>query len=710
MRLGELIRWELYKLVTNATVLALAAVLLVSNVLVMETQILKEDEYGVSAPEIAAFYRENQGKFGEELLTLLEGDSSVLYMSLYEDISNQVNYQDYLDQILAQSERVLSSSVLSATGTYAHREVKQSYAAYQRLTDLELTPADPTGIENLSQNTGTLYLLLFLTILVGIQIYAAERSDGQLQMLRTAKNGKWVLFSAKAITYLLFVTGMLCLFWLENLLICKGYGLTMGDLLRPLQGVNAWVNSPYRLTVLGYLALIFLLNLLLILLAAMLVMLFALACSWGMTVYLVTAILGGGEYLLYQMISSHNPLGFLHQLNLFSTVECAQWFQDYVSVNVAGYSIRLTWLSLLVLPILAALALLSSALLWRRPVLNMNLVAAKLPKIRRRHPLAWPANLAMHESGKLLLENWGALLLAALAVLQICSTAGIEYKYGATEYYYEQYSLTLAGELSQEKSDYVTAERTNFDTIQEQIQAWAARVESGEVSEDYAIFQMSELSDQEVMLSGFRLAEQQYRYLEEQAEDGYAVQYLNTQGYGLLLNDSNRDIGITAALYFFAIVLFSGIFAQEKRSNLVLLYACTDQGRRKVLRIKLIFAAVILLVAFAACWVPTFVRVSQIRAMTGWMQGARSLMQFSGAWRGFSILGWFTLIQLVRLISVFAATALVMFLSHRTGSQLETMAIALLTFVLPALLAWFGLLDELPWVKLMTGHAFLTLS
>lgn len=441
MRLGKLIHWELYKLVTNLTVLVLAGILLVANILVMGTQILKEDEYGTSAAEIAAFYSENQGKSGQELLSALDGDYAMLYMSLYEDISSQVNYQDYLAGILAQSERVFSSSILSAPGTFAFREAKQSYAAYQQLTDLELTPADPTGVQNLSENTGTLYLLLFLTILTGIQIFVSEQSDGQLQMLQTTKNGKWALFSAKVITYLLFAAGMLCLFWTENVLICKAYGLTFGNLLRPLQSVNAFLNSPYGLTVLGYLTLIFLLDLLMVILAAMLIMLLSLICSRGTAVYLLAALICGGEYLLYQLISSHNPLGFLHQLNLFSTVACRQWFQGYVSVNVLGYSVRLTWLSLMVMSALAVLALFGSGLLWRKPALNMGMIRVKLPQLRRKHHFRWPASLAIHEVAKLLLENRGALLLMALVILQIYNASGITHNYGTTEYYYEQYSL-----------------------------------------------------------------------------------------------------------------------------------------------------------------------------------------------------------------------------------------------------------------------------
>ena len=141
-----------------------------------------------------------------------------------------------------------------------------------------------------------------------------------------------------------------------------------------------------------------------------------------------------------------------------------------------------------------------------------------------------------------------------------------------------------------------------------------------------------------------------------------------------------------AKLFFFLTVALSAVFAMEQETGVAVLQTAAGANGR-VLRRKLLLTAVLVLLMVTAAFLPRLLAVRGAYGLPEWGAQANSLPQLSGVpagWRIRTVLG---LRALVHVLLGAGGAAVILLLSRKTRSTIQTMLIAAGVLVVPTVAA-----------------------
>ena len=293
-----------------------------------------------------------------------------------------------------------------------------------------------------------------------------------------------------------------------------------------------------------------------------------------------------------------------------------------------------------------------------------------LPLPRLRHTV-----LLAYEARKLLLTGGALLVLAVFVLVQIGSYRDFRAYFNADEWFYRAYSEKLAGEPTLEKNAYLASETARFAELQNELADYA-RITEG--NEDALQFMARDVLSALRAQDGFEKAKQQY----EQLQPGQS--YVYETGYNVLLGyfGVQKDLLDLAKLFFFLTVALSAVFAMEQETGVAVLQTAAGANGR-VLRRKLLLTAVLVLLMVTAAFLPRLLAVRGAYGLPEWGAQANSLPLLSGVpagWRIRTVLG---LRALVHVLLGAGGAAVILLLSRKTRSTIQTMLIAAGILVVP---------------------------
>ena len=141
-----------------------------------------------------------------------------------------------------------------------------------------------------------------------------------------------------------------------------------------------------------------------------------------------------------------------------------------------------------------------------------------------------------------------------------------------------------------------------------------------------------------------------------------------------------------AKLFFFLTVALSAVFAMEQETGVAVLQTAAGANGR-VLRRKLLLTAVLVLLMVTAAFLPRLLAVRGAYGLPEWGAQANSLPLLSGVpagWRIRTVLG---LRALVHVLFGAGGAAVILLLSRKTRSTIQTMLIAAGILVVPTVAA-----------------------
>ena len=141
-----------------------------------------------------------------------------------------------------------------------------------------------------------------------------------------------------------------------------------------------------------------------------------------------------------------------------------------------------------------------------------------------------------------------------------------------------------------------------------------------------------------------------------------------------------------AKLFFFLTVALSAVFAMEQETGVAVLQTAAGANGR-VLRRKLLLTAVLVLLMVTAAFLPRLLAVRGAYGLPEWGAQANSLPLLSGVpagWRIRTVLG---LRALVHVLLGAGGAAVILLLSRKTRSTIQTMLIAAGILVVPTVAA-----------------------
>lgn len=745
----RLIPYEVRKVFQRPLIWGLILALLFCHLALLWQSSTEEGEWGYSPRTVAQVYADHSKETPEEFLSWIDRwlevesqqsidnsfryeesplaevgplytqsvwQQTVLLTELRTQVERVAGYADYLDGIEEQAEQMSASSLFARPGTFAYRNILATPAAYAGLEGLEVPCADSSGVKMATDAPITTVCLFFALVLVVLQLAIPEREEGLFELIRPTARGGGATAGAKLAAMAILLLLLLGLFFGTGLALGQAlFGL--GDLGRPIQSLEGYLASPYRITVGQYLLLSFATQYLALLGEGVLFLALCVVCRQLVTACLVESCLILGEMALYQTIDLHTLWAPLGQINLFALLDTAAYFRNYQNMNCAGWPVS----TLLVGVGTAAVVLLGGVALclelWHR-----DRPAAKrvLPRPLRRRATqghrearsakfprhAVSVSLLGHESRKLWVHNRGLLLLVVLLAVQWYSYRDIHVSTDVTAYYYQRYSAQLAGPATSEHDAFVTEERAMYDELRLRSGELSQQVSAGQINYDDAAFELGQISEQMKGESGFMRAEEQYWRIA--AFQSPRVRYLDTTGYDALLDDQQADVMDTGKLMLVLILGLSAFFSMEYTCSTRPLLQATRKGWRAVSGCKLAAAGIFTAIAWASAVLPRIMAVFAHYTLPDTGASAVSLAQFDAAPMGASIAIWLAVVLLVRLLAALCAAGVVLLLSAKTRNGVITLLLSLLLLLLPVAATLLGNTGEwglLPW---LTGHFFLT--
>lgn len=752
-----MIRYEFDKIIKNKTVLILIAFLFAVNAVVClyyctenaesiphadlyEFFKLYEsdpesvtDEYGrytkfVSEQEALWLAALEQGDFGYEVLlypdhyskseNYSDGD---LYAELFTRKSAAEGWHEKIESVISQAETNITElrSRGFGAGDYLYDRQTMSVVKYKALLDSVKPEFEYTrGWDSFFLYESANIFIFAAVLVISSTVFTQEAHSGMLSVIRSSRRGRADTVSAKIFCALVLSGAAVVLFTLESWILIgtqSGYSSLSGC----IQLFEEFTYCPYPLSVGGYL-LVFVLGKIAVSFVITLIILF-LSCIIGnyVMIYIVGICFFGANYLLYT-IPYLNSVNILFKLNFFSLLSVNPIFEDYTLLDLFGNAVECVKcaavFSAVLFPVFVFLVFIgykcmktsaASFSLMRLSQVFAH-VKARLPRLNVRK--RYPAGIFPYEIYKLLIANRFIAVMLLLFVLKIfLSSREFQPPRSFEDAVYEEYMTVLAGEITDEKEEYLRNERNE---INRSLSSYTAMEESytiGEISleeySDYLKKYTYALSHNDV----FKRVEAHARYISAMKAKNRPASFVYDTGWNKMFCS-----GFDFSLYLAIFILFAGCYSPEYTGQssyqpFALIMRTTSKGRVGIWRTKLLSA---LLLSFVLTLLWNAVDLSFI--LTSYTLSLPhapivSAEYFSSFAYDISILLYTVIFYAVKVLSAILLAVTMCSLSALLRSSIPVMTITASFTLIPALVSSFGLslFDKFDFTGFMRATPFL---
>ncbi len=475
-------------------------------------------------------------------------------------------------------------------------------------------------------NTVDIFIALSI-ILITPAVFIGEYTAGTLSLIRSTKLGRGKLLAAKLLAYWLGCTIIVLVFMLMTFLMFgQLYGYSSP--FNAIQVIGSFEFCPYRFNILTYLVIFIALKILtfsafggVILLCGILTYSTVASVAAGAGIYALSFFMS-----VYRYDDANNILKFA---NFVSPASGYLIFERYRAVNIFGFAVDLApalYVILLVMFLLSLTAVGFSFCGSLRAVGSIkrtaNKLTARMPtaesgtaniptarrkqergRMNRRRSRKFSLSLTGWELYKYFLSSRLSLVVLLLFVIKLWLLYSAEnFSESYQDSVYREYMTRLSGEYTDEKREYLTAERDYIDEILNMKHEYDAKYFDGEITFDVYNEYLEKYYLSYSRFPALKKAEAQAAYIDELAAQGIQASFVYDTGWKELFS-AGFDWTLLAAI----IVLLSDAFGVEyggrsSAGDFAAILRTAKRGRGKTLTRKYL-AALISVGALSAIWI-----------------------------------------------------------------------------------------------------------
>lgn len=595
--------------------------------------------------------------------------------------ASQQDFYERLEQMSETSQSLSQISIFSDQNSFSYKNIvrtKQDFEALQGVT-----------VENINDKAITAFLeyrelslIGFLIVLVTVLAFFDERKSGLWQLVYTCRNGRLslmikrliILFAVSLVASILLIVSTLAISFYD-------YG-SLEILHSSAQSVTALQNFTVPISVLSFLTYYLLICTVALFVEGVFV--------WGVLSIIhnrnlgiiITAVIYGSEYFIYQILSDQNPLCILKYFNIYFLISPMEMFTDYVNFPLGNMLLNQREF---VQTCLVALVVLLS--MWVILV-NINTHPFYVPGILERKAESLfclcrrflsKMNGIGYELYKFLILGKGIVVLAIFGYIMILGTAENEILMSPGRELLNDFYAENTGEINK-------ATMSVYDEIYQELNEVEAELEAANTRKDNK-FDKEILREAQNRYNSYNATRSMFKELEKQRSYGEKLQkrgikgwFINERGFNKLLGDDytvKRLLrGMLAVIAL--ILILSPAFSSEQQSGIANIIRCTGKGRGQVFVRKYICAVCFILVIAGI----TFgVEVYEIMlnypfdGLSAPVQNIRILERFPFHWNiALFLTAWFAL----RLLVMITISILCLFISSLTKRVEKTYLFSLL--------------------------------
>ncbi len=393
----------------------------------------------------------------------------------------------------------------------------------------------------------------------------------------------------------------------------------------------------------------------------------------------ITSLLLAGQYALFSLIADSSVLVPVRYINVFSFIEIGKIYEIYLNISLFGVLLSAKSLVISLIPIL--ICIFSFCCVWyvpkKYPVAGMSFPERLLDKLRAKiNPVFGKMRLPVMESYKILFSLKGIIIIIAL-IWSVANYNGVQIPemeskdFHALEYY-EKYS----GEVTAEK---IKQLHSAFDT--------ATRQASEYTGADMGDYFKSRISAIEMVLDDAQ------RIHEINISQGKNFQLIEPYAYLSLLSSDSEDYhrkrGVEISLLI--ILLLAGLFAYENEKRVKELILSTPNGRRKLVRVKIIQGIKFLLIFFIVFYGTEIISASQIFNGLSFLNAPAQSLQFLGSLPyKMTLLELVVMVYVLKLLTLIVLFMLLSVLSAIIRKVSDAIIAGITLFIVPSVMVLLG--------------------
>lgn len=672
---------------------------------------LLKDDGGISMTDSFAQYREEQPELVERLENG-EIDLNEVHLD-YVAVNNLLTqtayldgYDDYLNTIQANKEKMLSFSIFNDPDSFSGRNIILTAEEFQALEGVSLTLGANGAISAFMDFSITDYLLLAMLMLICIS-FLDERKKGLWSVVHAAPNGRlWLALHRMGVLFGVSAIGVLLLYGSNLLLGFSVYG-GLDDLGRAAQSVELLGKTPMICTVGEFLLLYLVFKVGATFLVALLLWLVFTAINNVKYTMIAAAGVLMVEYSLYSFLPVQSGFNLLKYFNIFTYISLSDLYTNYLNIDLFDYPVGIRAVSQYAcLPLILLLA--TTCIIihsYKRPVAGKDLLGRFAYGINRIAD--WflrRFRLLGMELYKTLSIQKGVLIVALFFYL----VSGLSFTVtipvtDQTDAAARQYTSELAGAITDDtllRIEEIQAELENTLAAHEQA---LLQYESGEMEyQQYDVY-AREAETARIKSDGLSVVRQRVEELRSIGEEkGFSPWLIEESPYKGIYGDEARSNQNKAALIAMLTItlLLAGSMAYETQSGMNYLLASTQRGRKSLHRRKIGMAAILTTVVWAVTYgleFHAFLGVCDAGTFTASVQNLSMLEDFPISC---SIGVFLSGLYLLRWLALFTCAMLTMLISSFMKRQ-ETAYIGSCTVILlPSVLYLYLGLQPLKYVSL----------
>ena len=527
-----------------------------------------------------------------------------LFSNVIERVEPIANYDSILDEIDENADTLLLTGRYEPN-TFGYRNILKSQKQYRGLSDLQPEILYSGAVELLPGERITDLILLIFCLLIGLELIAAEKTNGTLQLIKPTFLGDYRLITAKVFAGLaLALVGTFLLYGTNLIIGFLRCGMISMD--APIQSVFGFVRSPWRISIGMYILDFFGMK---CLWAASVTAIVYLACCLGRSILECCSI--------FLLLCVTSLLFQKSVLSLLSTGDTVKLFSEYQNLNLFGWPISSFLVSILVMLLVSAAGFVLTAVIHKH---TSPSIADR--KSRNAGKLGIVSvNLISYEARKLFLMNGAVWVLVGLMGVQIVASLNFDAYISPQERLYMAYSEKLEGSPDPQKDAFIEEEAAKFADLYAQMEEYTIALSCGELQQEAFDALSARISRQLESEEVFLRAKNQYDRMKEQGYD-----YVCQTGYERLLGSEGQKDGLILSIQLMiALILgLASIHAGETETNMVFLLNSVP-GKQDSQRAKSILATVYAIAVAGVTFVPHILVIAKYYGLPGLLANGHSV-------------------------------------------------------------------------------------
>ncbi len=533
----------------------------------------------------------------------------------YEDRQAEyaASYQRSIQDIIERAETISDISIFQNPDSFSKNNIEKTKEAYERIVTVRLTNGNYEALENVISYDTAGYIT-FLFVFFMIWFYSEEKNAGLKRIIFAAPKGRGNLaarqMGALMAAVSLFTVAVYACILVASIYI---YGIP-GSLHASVQSVILFGKFTYPFTILEYLFLFLALRIIFAVASAFFVWMIIELFRNRIFGLVMIIMIYGLEAVFYFNIPDTSVWSPLKYINVFGLVNPAEILYEYRNFNLIGKPVNCFAATLILAVGLStvSIAVILRIAETRKPVYASNRGEEFLEYLAARlkeafHNRCARLSLAGFEIYKICIVNKGAFLLVVWLCVLLSQMDFTKINFIGKSLLLNEIYLEYAGPDDGRLRSYVSGQEALINEAQAQYDIKCNEYENGDIGEAEYQAAAQIYSSYSTLIDCIEDIKGQISYIEGIKEEREIPAWIvyekpfrilltengiyQGQGYG----KQEFDAICNLLLVFF---LMSGIFSYDRLSGIQPVIRCSQNGRRKLFRMRISMVFLICLLVY----------------------------------------------------------------------------------------------------------------